>query len=489
MTRKPCFVFNCKSSYNKEKESLAFFHPPKLCLNSWQEIIKKPGLTCQSRICSIHFEENDILKGREIQGVFYSYPKWKLKSGARPSKLLGNDVSVLERPAAKKYVHSDRFKSPYRNITAKSKAANPKLQLDNQSFLSNNNTNVLIPSHAKKSTSNSIAIHQLDAEKGKVNDMEAAEPVALPCVTTEDMFQEPTTETLLHIPPEKEMASESESQLRVEFEPNDMEVDELIGAPGEMTEEMLQENSEQTARETEMEGYLDPATYTDVIARVKLPSSSWMWQEDKVNKTLVCFSHSFSPDRKIVIKTISVVSMNKVELFLNGKQIFPRNVKTNFNVIEDLSNIIGAVEVSNVCDGIVELSLANVCVTSRCSAVKDGKIIRSNRCTGLTENNVCLNCKFLKKYLMTRKKQLGCKAERTGIQKKNQQQKRNLAMRRILQQGKLVSGIVSNLEKEKQTLTITNQKLIKEQKKNNFDEKLKCLSPTRYHSLFQPSHL
>lgn len=372
--------------------------------------------------------------------------------------LTGNDVSVLERPAAKKYVHSDRFKSPYRNITAKSKAANPKLQLDNQSFLSNNNTNVLIPSHAKKSTSNSIgklktkcnkiffknmtcyvtAIHQLDAEKGKVNDMEAAEPVALPCVTTEDMFQEPTTETLLHIPPEKEMASESESQLRVEFEPNDMEVDELIGAPGEMTEEMLQENSEQTARETEMEGYLDPATYTDVIARVKLPSSSWMWQEDKVNKTLVCFSHSFSPDRKIVIKTISVVSMNKVELFLNGKQIFPRNVKTNFNVIEDLSNIIGAVEVSNVCDGIVELSLANVCVTSRCSAVKDGKIIRSNRCTGLTENNVCLNCKFLKKYLMTRKKQLGCKAERTGIQKKNQQQKRNLAMRRILQQGKVI---------------------------------------------------
>ncbi|EFX87604.1 hypothetical protein DAPPUDRAFT_96782 [Daphnia pulex] len=262
------------------------------------------------------------------------------------------------------------------------------------------------------------AIHQLDAEKGKVNDMEAAEPVALPCVTTEDMFQEPTTETLLHIPPEKELQSESESQLRVEFEPNDMEVDELIGAPGEMTEEMLQENSEQTARETEIEGYLDPATYTDVIARVKLPSSSWMWQEDKVNKTLVCFSHSFSPDRKIVIKTISVVSMNKVELFLNGKQIFPRNVKTNFNVIEDLSNIIGAVEVSNVCDGIVELSLANVCVTSRCSAVKDGKIIRSNRCTGLTENNVCLNCKFLKKYLMTRKKQLGCKAERTGIQKK-----------------------------------------------------------------------
>ncbi|XP_046446935.1 uncharacterized protein LOC124196165 [Daphnia pulex] len=147
---------------------------------------------------------------------------------ARPSKLLGNDVSVLERPAAKKYVHSDRFKSPYRNITAKSKAANPKLQLDNQSFLSNNNTNVLIPSHAKKSTSNSIAIHQLDAEKGKVNDMEAAEPVALPCVTTEDMFQEPTTETLLHIPPEKELQSESESQLRVEFEPNDIEAAEPV---------------------------------------------------------------------------------------------------------------------------------------------------------------------------------------------------------------------------------------------------------------------
>ena len=69
--------------------------------------------------------------------------------------LTGNYVSVLERPAAKKYVHSERFKSPYPNITAKSKAANPKLQLDNQSFLSNNN-NVLIPSNPNESTSNSI---------------------------------------------------------------------------------------------------------------------------------------------------------------------------------------------------------------------------------------------------------------------------------------------------------------------------------------------
>ena len=69
--------------------------------------------------------------------------------------LTGNYVSVLERPAARKYVHSERFKSPYPNITAKSKAANPKLQLNNQSFLSNNN-NVLIPSNPNESTSNSI---------------------------------------------------------------------------------------------------------------------------------------------------------------------------------------------------------------------------------------------------------------------------------------------------------------------------------------------
>ena len=86
---KPCFVFNCNSSYNKENGSIALFHPPKLCLNSWQEIIRKPGLTCKSKICSIHFEENDIVKGREILGVFHSYSKWKLKSGALPSKLLG----------------------------------------------------------------------------------------------------------------------------------------------------------------------------------------------------------------------------------------------------------------------------------------------------------------------------------------------------------------------------------------------------------------
>ena len=79
------------------------------------------------------------------------------------------------------------------------------------------------------------AIHLLDAEKGKVNYMEAAEPVASPCVTTEEMFQGHTTDTQ-HIPPEKEQPSES--QLREEFEQNYLEVDELIGTPGEMTEEM-----------------------------------------------------------------------------------------------------------------------------------------------------------------------------------------------------------------------------------------------------------
>jgi hypothetical protein len=82
------------------------------------------------------------------------------------------------------------------------------------------------------------AKHQLDTEKGKVNDMEAAEPVASPCVTTEEMFQEPTTDTL-HIPPEKEQLSES--QLRVEFTPNHMEGGELVGSPCVTTEEMFQE--------------------------------------------------------------------------------------------------------------------------------------------------------------------------------------------------------------------------------------------------------
>lgn len=86
-----CVVTGCRTTNvqeNTKENGITFFRVPKSSLKEWQEQMPSIHLTSNSRLCSRHFDENDILKGREILNVFHHYKKWMLKPGSLPKHFL-----------------------------------------------------------------------------------------------------------------------------------------------------------------------------------------------------------------------------------------------------------------------------------------------------------------------------------------------------------------------------------------------------------------
>ncbi|KAK4009432.1 hypothetical protein OUZ56_018545 [Daphnia magna] len=115
-----CFVPNCKTGYpsNKPASTLSLFAPPKdkALFKQWEQYIPRKDIKLKpsSRVCSRHFEEDDVIKGRMIKGkdgkeIFHAWKNWTLKEGAIP-RIFQDCPSHLTKPkpAAKRKLPKDR---------------------------------------------------------------------------------------------------------------------------------------------------------------------------------------------------------------------------------------------------------------------------------------------------------------------------------------------------------------------------------------------
>lgn len=103
-----CFVPMCRSGLpplkgeEKPKEKIALFSVPKdeELFKKWSHAIPRQGkdLSRSSKVCSAHFEEDDILKGRyvgkgkEDKAIFYPWSNWSLRDGAIPRLFPGESL-------------------------------------------------------------------------------------------------------------------------------------------------------------------------------------------------------------------------------------------------------------------------------------------------------------------------------------------------------------------------------------------------------------
>ena len=55
-------------------------------VEKWKDAI--PYLNKSSHVCSRHFDESDIEKGKEILNVFHPFSRWQLKPGSFPKRML-----------------------------------------------------------------------------------------------------------------------------------------------------------------------------------------------------------------------------------------------------------------------------------------------------------------------------------------------------------------------------------------------------------------
>ena len=84
-----CFICGCvEDDENDVGHGYGRFIVNKKRLSEWEKLIPKPGLKIGSAICGRHFDIDDIIKGREIGGVFQPFKKWSLKELAIPKHLL-----------------------------------------------------------------------------------------------------------------------------------------------------------------------------------------------------------------------------------------------------------------------------------------------------------------------------------------------------------------------------------------------------------------
>ena len=93
MPGRRCHVSGCReinAEENVKENGITFFKVPNSALSKWQAVMPTSNLTNMSRICSRHFDEEDIVKGREILNVFFPYKRWNLRTGALPKHFLSN---------------------------------------------------------------------------------------------------------------------------------------------------------------------------------------------------------------------------------------------------------------------------------------------------------------------------------------------------------------------------------------------------------------
>nr|CAH0104179.1 unnamed protein product [Daphnia galeata] len=82
-----CFI--CGNVFDKENEKqVKMFSVTKSRIDSWQQVIQKRGLKTGSKLCSKHFDKEDILDGKylsgPLSGPFYNYKVTKLTAFAIP---------------------------------------------------------------------------------------------------------------------------------------------------------------------------------------------------------------------------------------------------------------------------------------------------------------------------------------------------------------------------------------------------------------------
>ena len=100
MSRNRCILKSCRQR-GQENESHHIFSLNEASVKVLQNSFPQMSISSSSKLCSRHFDDNDIVKGKTIQNQFYPHKLWTLKAVAIPKhyliagKLLHHFKSVI----------------------------------------------------------------------------------------------------------------------------------------------------------------------------------------------------------------------------------------------------------------------------------------------------------------------------------------------------------------------------------------------------------
>ncbi|KAI9557749.1 hypothetical protein GHT06_017578 [Daphnia sinensis] len=479
---KRCFISGCYGKSDKENTHVGVFSVPKASLAIWQEIIPKAGLTTSSKICSRHFEDADIEKGRTIQEKFYPYARWTLKPGAVPKFFLGSSTS---HPSSLSNTKDASQKcSTSKTVTEDSPVVLPRLlpkrTIDTPcNDISDSNgslpvhgpvTHYILVHDASPLIFQNSNVTMQQIQNGHSLNSNSGLPTVPPiplaqnnnigvasCIPSHCDHNYVVETARPNVPVEKSNAEIVAPQVQEIHSVSSSAVHDYDHCYG-----IRPSSSTPAVEEPGLD--FDVAGYRDFISGVSFPSAEWYWSFNEQTKLLICSCHYISADGVMTIKTVRIITKTTVGLFLNGKLIKPPYVKLEFRKKKELSNILEAFHIRKTCQGFVEESLTDVKMTDKCGGIKDGNVWRSKECLGLANVQLlCSKCKILQTYLMRMKKYPSKDLKKHYRRKLNTVQKSLQRMKRKVEN---YSATIDQLRKERQKLIW-----------DAFDARIKILSP------------
>ena len=105
--QKRVYCFICGNVKENDNQKSGLFCVPKDKLEEWKRAIGNNELKQTSRLCEVHFKDEDVVRGKSIDGKFYFNKNWRLSPNALP-KLLVSKYMLYYRFAM--------FSSSYLNI-------------------------------------------------------------------------------------------------------------------------------------------------------------------------------------------------------------------------------------------------------------------------------------------------------------------------------------------------------------------------------------
>ncbi|EFX85442.1 hypothetical protein DAPPUDRAFT_300460 [Daphnia pulex] len=158
---------------------------------------------------------------------------------------------------------------------------------------------------------------------------------------------------------------------------------------------VLRSSSTPTVNESEESLHLDMAGYRNFIDGVATPTADWTWSFNERNNNLVCSCHFFSHDGVMTIKSVKIITRNKVALYLNAKLITPQDIQLEFRSKAELAKILEDFHHRKICQGIVDDSLADVEVTDKCARNKEDNLWCSKMRMEIAGSNLCSNLSIM----------------------------------------------------------------------------------------------
>lgn len=335
-------------------------------LLEWKKAISKPGLKIGSPICGRHFDVDDIVKGREIGGIFHPFKVWKLKDLAVPKYC--TSASANKR-------------NPFAECNNEKQQG--KLSTVGKSFSDTcNRSDSVAADTGCFQMHRQQTYHAKQHQSDPVNQLKLCEPE----VPVDNVIPNETTAVVVNNVCAMEFTLPSSSAM-TDYIATDVgdcitsrQQTVNVSQPQSMSGETSILHEQELPLQNEQTTSFDFHSLTRIV---KLPDN-WRW--DAVNKS--CYT-TITSGNDFVHKIVLITS-DHLDFFINGRKVtFPFLINSGTWQAFDLQRAIHEFHGKYPCCGILDLSLYT---TTRTFSVSE---FRSSECRSVsnTEDKQCSKCR------------------------------------------------------------------------------------------------